>query len=68
MLCFFFISDPNYKAYVANGWPIIRVRLRIETCVSKRATCPPRAVTRADKGGHSNANGGPAFKSESAAG
>lgn len=27
MLCFFFISDLNYKVYVVNGWFIICVWL-----------------------------------------
>ena len=50
MLCFFFISNPNHKAYVANGWHIFRARLRIETHVSLGATSPPLAVAMADKG------------------
>ncbi|CAI8695289.1 hypothetical protein EMIT0111MI5_20479 [Burkholderia sp. IT-111MI5] len=51
MLCFFFISNPNYRACASNGWKIIRVRLRIGTHVATRATGPLPAVAMADRGG-----------------
>ncbi|HIC7210660.1 TPA: hypothetical protein ACW2VG_003313 [Burkholderia stabilis] len=51
MLCFFFISNPNYKACVSNGWRIIRARLRTENHAAMGATRPLPAVAMADRGG-----------------
>lgn len=69
MLCFFFISNPNYRPCVSNGWQIVGLESGTESrgcgACPFRVPEPVRGHRHGEQGGHSIANAGHSFNFES---